>query len=189
MALEQSTPSSQTVADAREVIPFRQRKQDIVLWAFFLVNVIFVTYQADIEQLVIRDPDSFTYPVWPPAYMIDFLHWYFEKYDPLLYERPVWYTTIVVIDQVVYGPFYIAALYAFWKGKEWIRNWSIIWASVMLATVTVILGEEIAGPFASDHLLLVLATNAGWLIVPVWVLIRMWREHPFTRPITAEGDR
>ena len=81
---------------AREVIPFRERKQDIVLWIFFLVNVIFVTYQADIEQLVIRDPDNFTYPIWPPAYMIDFLHWYFEKYDPLLYERPVWYTTIVV---------------------------------------------------------------------------------------------
>ena len=48
----------------------------------------------------------------------------------------------------------------------------------MLATVTVILGEEIAGPFATDHLPLVLATNAGWLIVPVWVVIRMWREHP-----------
>ena len=113
-------------AAAREVIPFRERKQDIALWIFFLVNVIFVTYQADIEQLVIRDPDNFTYPIWPPAYMIDFLHWYFENYDPLLYERPVWYTTIVCIDQVVYGPFYIAALYAFWKGKEWIRNWSII---------------------------------------------------------------
>lgn len=175
------------VATAREVIPFRERKQDIALWIFFLVNVIFVTYQADIEQLVIRDPDNFTYPIWPPAYMIDFLHWYFENYDPLLYERPVWYTTIVCIDQVVYGPFYIAALYAFWKGKEWIRNWSIIWASVMLTTVTIILGEEIAGPFASDHLPLVLATNAGWLIVPVWVVIRMWREHPFTRPITTKG--
>ena len=116
---------------AREVIPFRERRQDIALWVFFLVNVIFVTYQADIEQLVIRDPDNFSYPIWPPAYMIDFLHWYFANYDPLLYERPVWYTTIVVIDQVVYGPFYIAALYAFWKGKEWIRNWSIIWASVI----------------------------------------------------------
>ena len=177
------------VTVTREVIPFRERRGDIVLWIFFLVNVIFVTYQADIEQLVIRDPDNFTYPIWPPAYMIDFLHWYFEKYDPLLYERPVWYTTIVVIDQVVYGPFYIGALYAYWKGKEWIRNWSIIWASVMLATVTVILGEEIAGPFASDHLPLVLATNAGWLIVPIWVLIRMWREHPITRPVptTVEG--
>ena len=136
-------------AAAREVIPFRERKQDIALWIFFLVNVTFVTYQADIEQLVIRDPDNFTYPIWPRPFMVDFLHWYFENYDPLLYERPVWYTTIVCIDQVVFGPFYIAALYAFWKGKEWIRNWSIIWASVMLATVTVILGEEIAGPFAS----------------------------------------
>src|SRR5688572_28065291 len=121
------------VAAAREVIPFRERKQDIALWIFFLVNFIFVTDQADIEQLVIRDPDNFTYPIWPPAYMVDFLHWYFENYDPLLYERPVWYTTIVVIDQIVYGPFYIAALYAFWKGKDWIRNWPIIWASVMLA--------------------------------------------------------
>ena len=184
--LMSSTSEAPPVAVAREVIPFRERKGDIVLWIFFLVNVTFVTYQADIEQLVIRDPDNFTYPIWPPAYMIDFLHWYFANYDPLLYERPVWYTTIVVIDQVVYGPFYIAALYAFWKGKEWIRNWSIIWASVMLATVTVILGEEIAGPYASDHLPLVFATNAGWLIVPIWVLIRMWREHPFTRPVTTK---
>ena len=182
-----NTSEASPIAVEREVIPFRERKGDIVLWMFFLVNVIFVTYQADIEQLVIRDPDNFTYPIWPPAYMIDFLHWYFANYDPLLYERPVWYTTIVIIDQVVYGPFYIAALYAFWKGKEWIRNWSIIWASVMLATVTIILGEEIAGPFASDHLPLVFATNAGWLIVPVWVLIRMWREHPFTRPVTTKG--
>ena len=91
-----NTSEAPPVAVAREVIPFRERKQDIALWIFFLVNVIFVTYQADIEQLVIRDPDNFTYPIWPPAYMIDFLHWYFEKYDPLLYERPVWYTTIVV---------------------------------------------------------------------------------------------
>jgi hypothetical protein len=160
------------IAAAREVIPFRERKQDIALWIFFLVNVTFMTYQADIEQLVIRDPANFTYPIWPLPYMVDFLHWYFQNYDPLLYERPV---------------FYIAALYAFAKGKEWIRNWSIIWAAVMLATVTVILGEEIAGPFASDHLALVLATNAGWLIVPIWVLIRMWREHPFTRPVATKG--
>jgi hypothetical protein len=180
-------PTLDTPSAARKVIPFRERKGDIVLWIFFLVNVIFVTYQADIEQIVIHDPANFTYPIWPPAYMIDFLHWYLARYDPLIYERPVWYTTIVWIDQIVNGPFYIAALYAFWKGKDWIRNWSIIWAAVMLTTVTIILGEEIAGPFASDHLPLVLATNAGWLIVPIWVLVRMWREHPFTRPDTTKG--
>jgi hypothetical protein len=57
-----STSEAPPVAVAREVIPFRERKGDIVLWIFFLVNVLFVTYQADIEQLVIRDPDNFTYP-------------------------------------------------------------------------------------------------------------------------------
>jgi hypothetical protein len=64
----------------------------------------------------------------------------------------------------------------------------MIWAAVMLTTVTIILGEEIAGPFATDHLPLVLATNAGWLIVPIWVIVRMWREHPFTRPVKAKGE-
>lgn len=173
-----------TVASAREVIPLRERKQDIALWLFFFVNLTFVTYQVDLEQLVIRDPDHFMYPVWPRPFVIDALHGYFKRYDPLLYARPVWYVTIVWIDQLVYGPFYAAALYAFWQGKEWIRNWAIIWSAVMLATVTIILGEELAGPFASDHAALVVATNAGWLLVPIVVLRRMWREHPFTRPPT-----
>jgi hypothetical protein len=26
------------------------------------------------------------------------------------------------------------------------------------------------------------------LIVPIWVLIRMWREHPFTRLVTTKAE-
>ncbi len=166
----------------RTVVPFAERKLDVGLWAFFLLNVLVVTYTADVEQLLISDPDNFSYPIWPPPFVVDLLHDYFRDHDPLLYARPEWYRAIVAIDSLFYGPFYIAALYAFWKGREWIRNWCLIWAAVMLATVTVILVEEVAGPYATDHLPLVLATNAGWLLVPVVVLIRMWGEHPFTRP-------
>lgn len=165
----------------REVIPFSQRRLDMFLWGFFLLNALTVTYTADIEQLLIADPDDFNYPVWPPPFVVDALHDYFRSHDPLLYERPLWYRMIVGIDQLFNGPFYIAALYTFWKGREWIRNWCIIWTSVMLATVTIILGEEINGPFATDNVPLVLATNAGWLLVPILVLVRMWGEHPFTR--------
>ena len=173
-------------AAAREVIPFRERKQDIALWIFFLVNVIFVTYQADIEQLLIRDPDNFTYPIWPPAYMIDFLHWYFEKYDPLLYSAPSGTRRSSGSTRSSTAP--STSLRSTRSGRQgWIRNWSIIWASVMLATVTVILGQGIAGrsrrPPAART-----GDERGRLIVPIWVLIRMWREHPFTRPVTTEGE-
>ena len=37
----------------RETIPLSQRRIDIVLIAFFLVNLLFVSYFIDTEQLVI----------------------------------------------------------------------------------------------------------------------------------------
>ena len=165
----------------REVIPINERKQDWILWAFFLVNLTVVTYQADIEQLVIKDPGNFEYPIWPLPFVIDFMHWWSANFDPLLYARPTWYQMMVWVDQLFYGPFYAFALYAFWKGKEWIRNWCFIWAAAMLMTVIIILGEELMGPHATDHPLLIIVANAGWIIFPVWLMVRMWRDHPFTR--------
>jgi len=48
-----------------ETIPFSQRRVDILLVAFFLINLLFVSYLIDIEQLVIANPAHFTYPIWP----------------------------------------------------------------------------------------------------------------------------
>lgn len=171
-----------------EVIPLRERRFDIVLLGFFFVNLFIVTYQADIEQIVIKDPNNFSYPIWPLPFVIDFMHWYSEKYDPLVFNRPVWYQTTVWIDQLFYGPFYAAALVSFWKGREGIRNWCFIWAPVMLAVVTIILHEEWRGPYASDYMWLVLLTNASWIVFPILVLRRMWNEHPFTRPVTIRTE-
>jgi hypothetical protein len=39
--------------------------------------------------------------------------------------------------------------------------------------------EEIAGPYASPHLPLVLALNLPWLLMPVRLARRMRKEHPF----------
>jgi hypothetical protein len=53
-------------------LPLRKRPIDVVIVAFFLVNLLFVTYIVDFEQIAIPDPvdpvvKNFTYPVWPPA--------------------------------------------------------------------------------------------------------------------------
>jgi hypothetical protein len=170
----------------REVIPFRERKADWVLWGFFFINLTFISYQVDTEQLVIKDVNNFEYPPWPPAPVIDLIHWWGRNFDPALMARPVWYKMTIWIDQIFFGPFYAVALYAFWRGRDWIRNWCLLWAATMMTNVTIILGEEAWGQHATDHLAIVAFANGWWFVFPVLVIIRMWREHPFTREVGAK---
>ena len=44
----------------KETIPISQRRLDIVIVAFFLLNLLFVSYFIDTEQLVIANPAHFT---------------------------------------------------------------------------------------------------------------------------------
>ncbi|KAH7828902.1 uncharacterized protein MONOS_14624 [Monocercomonoides exilis] len=43
-----------------------QRLIDYVFVLFFGVNLFFITYIVDFEQIAIRDPSNFEYPRWPP---------------------------------------------------------------------------------------------------------------------------
>jgi hypothetical protein len=75
----------------------------------------------------------------------------------------------------------VFAIYAFIKGRDWIRVPAIFYSGMMFMGVTVILGEEFAGPHATPHLPLVLGLNLPWLLVPVLLTARVWKEHPFGR--------
>jgi hypothetical protein len=161
-------------------LPLLRRPVDIALIIFFIINLFFVTYIVDLEQLVITDPAYFQYPIWPPGKLIDLVHWYGKNFDPVLMARPAWWRATIWIDSLFFGPFYIFAIYAYVKGKNWIRFGSIIWASVMLTNVTIILFEEVKGEHATPQLFRVLLANAAWVVFPVIVLYRMWRSHfPF----------
>lgn len=113
------------------------------------------------------------------------VHWWGRTFDPLLLARPAWWRATIWIDALGFGPFYVVAIYAYIKGKDWMRLPSIIWASVMLTNVTIIMSEEIFGPHATPHLAIVALANLPWLLVPLAVIVRMYtREHPFTVPAT-----
>ena len=162
-------------------IPLSKRPVDIFLIIFFAFNLFFITYIVDLEQLVIANPEKFNYPVWPPAAMVDLVHWYGRTYDPVLMARPAWWRTTIWIDALFFGPFYAFAIYAYARGKSWIRFGSIVWASVMLTNVSIILFEEVMGEHATPHLFHVLLANTAWVIFPVITLIRMWRSNqPFS---------
>ena len=174
-----------TQQDAGRVIPLAQRPIDIAIVAFFLVNLLFITYVVDLEQLVIANPSNFAYPLWPPPAAVDVIHWYGRTFDPLLLARPVWWKMTIWIDDLFYGPFYIVAIYTFVKGKNWIRIPSVLYAGMLFATVVIILGEEKAGPSASPNFAVVLLANLPWLLFPLILAVRMFSSAtPFTRMST-----
>ncbi len=161
-------------------LPLNKRPIDIALIVFFCINLFFITYIVDLEHLIIADANNFKYPAWPPAALVDLVHWYGHNFDPVLIARPAWWRATIWIDAIFFGPFYVFAIYAYAKGKNWIRFASIVWASVMLTNVFIILFEEVNGEHASPQLARVFLSNAGWVIFPVIVMYRMWRSiYPF----------
>src|SRR5262249_26066407 len=127
------------------------------------------------------DPSHFEYPIWPPAPFVDLVHWWGKTFDPPLLARPPWWRATIWIDALFFGPFYAAAIYAYVKGRDWIRLPSIMWASVMMTNVTVILFEEMLGAHKTSHPGMILFANAAWFLFPIAVIARVYRsEHPFT---------
>lgn len=166
-----------------QVIPLRERKVDVLILAFFLLNLVCITYVVDLEQLVIANPYHFTYPLWPPRFAVDAIHWWGSTFDHDLMARQAWWKMTIWIDNLGFGPFYVVAVYAYVKGKEWIRLPSVIYASMLLTNVLIILAEEYAGAYTSPHLPIVLLANLPWLAFPFIIIARMYSAtHPFTRP-------
>jgi hypothetical protein len=166
----------------RLAIPLSRRPLDVVLVAFFAVNLCFTTYVVSLEQLVIADPARFTAPPWPPAPLLALVHWWERTYDPLLLARPAWYRATIWLDVLAFGPFYAVAIYAFARGREWIRIPSVVWASMLFTNVFIILFDELGGVHASPAPAVVVAANAPWLLVPLVVIWRVTRSpHLFSR--------
>ena len=159
----------------------RDRRVDLVFIAFFVVNLGFITYFFDVEQLTVANAIHMTaYPAWPPAPIVDLVHWYGNHWDPLLMARPAFFRMTIWIDVVAFGPFYAFAIYAFIRGRDWIRVAALVWAGVMMANVAMILFEEHDGIYATSHFGMVLGANLPWGLLPVAVIIRLARDHPFT---------
>ncbi len=167
----------------RAPIPLSQRRLDFVFIVFFVINILFITYQIDLAQLVIADPLHFTYPLWPPRPMVDAVHWWGRTFDPALMAREPWWRAAIWIDVLFYGPFYVFATYAFVKGRDWIRIPSLIWGASLLTNCIMILSEELYGVHATPRPGMVLVANFAWVAYP---LLMVWRMAPSKHPFTVE---
>ncbi|HSR85852.1 MAG TPA: DUF4231 domain-containing protein [Streptosporangiaceae bacterium] len=176
-----ATVTVASFAARRQVTPLRRRKVDWILLAFFAINLFFITNFVDIEQLTVANPVHFSYPLWPPHAIVDMVHSYGQKYDPLLMARPAFWRMTIWIDVLWNGPFYVAAIYAISRGREWIRVPALVWSGSMSAVVLIILAEEFNGIHATPHFPIILLLNIPWLALPLGTIIRMAPQHPFTR--------
>jgi hypothetical protein len=170
----------------RTAIPIKERDVarkviDIILLVFFFINIIFICYMFDIEQLVVSGVDHTInwplapseYPIWPPKFVVDLNH-FVGQFDHALLHRDPWWRATIWIDVILFGPFYITAIYAFIRGKNWIRIPSIMWATMMLTNVTIIFIVEFTDPkYAGGQPLPILAANLLWILMPILVIIRM----------------
>ena len=120
------------------VVPLRERPWDVVIVAFFLVNLCFVTYLVEIEQLTTANPAHFRFPLWPPRPIVEMVHAYGRRYAPLPMARPPLWKMLIWIDVLGFGHFYAVAVavavavYAFVRGREWIRTPAIFWSGLMV---------------------------------------------------------
>ncbi len=162
-------------------IPLSERRRDWLFIGFWILNLGLITYIVDLEQLVIDDPGNFEYPLWPLPFLVDMVHWWGTNFDPVQYARPPWWRATIWIDVLMFGPFYAFAIYAYAKGRDWIRVPSLVWSGLMFANVTIILFEETIGPHATPAVGLVYFANAPWLLMPAVTIWRLWRDFPFTR--------
>ena len=85
------------------------------------------------------------------------------------------------IDVLFFGPFYFFALYAFIRGRDWIRVPALVWSGIMLANVLIILMDERYGVTPAPNFAMVLLFNLSWLLFPILMIIRMRADGPFSR--------
>ena len=110
---------------------------------------------------------------------MDLFHWYGNTFDPLLMARPPFWQMTIWIDVVLFGPFYFFALYAFVRGRNWIRVPALVWSGLMLANVSIILMDERFGVTPAPNFGLVVLFNLSWLVFPILMIVRMRRDLPF----------
>src|SRR5258708_38918114 len=129
----------------------------------------------DVEEVVLRDANHFTLPVWPSSFMVDAIHHYGNTLDPVLIARPAWWRATIWIDVQLFGPFYILAIYAFVRGKNWIKVPALVYSGMMLSNVLIILFEEMYGPRPAPQFIFVFLLNLPWLLMPMFIIYRSLR--------------
>ena len=154
--------------------PLRDRRSD---WLFIGVFAFFTwsSFFADtVNALDIRiAPDS-------PNPLARAAWWYASDTDPLLIENPLSLRIQTAISAFVFGPFYVLLIYAFVRGRDWIRMPALLYVAAMTYGMVLFLSTEYLSATPPTNQAKFWAFNGPYLVVPLLLAWRMRHERPFS---------
>ena len=190
-----------TQTEESTTLPLSERKYDWIFIVFFSVFV-FTSFAADMVNAIMRpDPESGYF--WARAVY----NLYAYGNDPLLIANPMFLRMMTAISAFLFGPFYIVLVFAFVKGKNWIRPFALVYAGMIVESMIVLLGVEFAGDLELFKMMgengvksaealaemgltpslkvinpgKFLLFNLPYKLLPIVLAVRMWRPKPFSR--------
>ena len=152
-------------------VPLSQRPWDwffVVMFSFFAFSSFFSDAFHGLNAI---DATSF----WGRANL-----WYIEVAgDEFMRADNTFSRLNTAISGLVYGPFYLTLVYAFVRGKSWIRIPAFLYVGAMLHGYVEFMWWEYALGTPPGNPLVFWAFNGPYGVVPVLLAIRMWKERPF----------
>ena len=147
--------------------PLRERPLDLflVFWfgAFSISSFVF-------EQFIVFGVDlATTTDVFGRTW-----YWYARSFDPVFLDPPLWLRIMCTIDGYIFGACYPIFIYAFVRGRNWVRIPALLYGSAIVYSTLVYFAWEFLDEAnrESANLLAVLIVNIPYTIVP---LLLMWR--------------
>lgn len=157
-------------------LPLRRRPLDAVLVACF---VVFSVSSLVYEQYVVFGIDlSTTTDVFGRSW-----YWYARTFDPVFLDPPLWLRIMCSIDAYVFGTCYLVFIFAFVKGRNWVRVPALLYGAAIVYSTLVYFGWEFldAENRARADLLAVFVVNIPYTLVPLLLMWRVRNPEPFTR--------
>jgi hypothetical protein len=103
----------------------------------------------------------------------------YAQYDPVYFDMPLWMALMIGFDSVLLSPFYLYALYAFarrrvdtplFRAVGYTVSGALIYAMVLYLTWEVMSAKQYG-----TALLPVIGYNLPWGLVPLLLVIRLYR--------------
>jgi hypothetical protein len=157
----------------RTPIPLRERPWD---WLFVVGFSLFAMTSLLFDALAGLNVDfhTSTFPTAPLLIQ-------YGAIDPLVLANPPYLAFMSAISAFVMGPYYLFAVYAVVRGRDWIKVPAIVHASCMSYSLAVHIAMEFLDRWPPTNTPAMLATYLPYAAIPLAFAIRTRHPHPFTR--------
>ncbi|KAJ7563294.1 hypothetical protein O6H91_03G104900 [Diphasiastrum complanatum] len=161
-------------------LPISKRPVDVLLVAFFVINVPILLL---IDAQVVLPPSLF------PHFLRSLVKWHVQSSgDFLVGDKPSFFRGLVLCEIVVALPLLLSNAYAFYYGKQWGRMSGIIYGVYTAATMVPILSEIYYALIPGKSKLYI--CYVPYLVIPIFVIIRLLPlTNPFSEPFPFRKRR